>query len=337
MPATRTHTTMVGLILAVVVGACGGGTAGDQRGTGVAAQGSAPAAAGRCTAPAGAVTDFTAAPGWKVGDKRVFTISKQSERDGHAQDKGTGTATVTVLAGSPGQPWHLRWEAKTRAVDVGALVAAGADTKLVNKLADLSLFMVEYSTDAAGAFVRVENLDEVRRQAEAMVDALTPVLVDALHQGEEVAASARRLLLSDAFLQSTLVEDVLVLHGLYGLALKPGQVTEFSWPLPNPFGGDPFPATARAEVDGQPDADGCLPVELVVIPEPGPLGQILAGSRDARPSGERAAGAVDVVNTLRFRYDAGSGWIRSVAMESRIRMGDRSRIDTTVIETALVK
>ncbi len=47
-------------------------------------------------------------------------------------------------------------------------------------------------------------------------------------------------------------------------------------PIAHAAGGRPFPATSSVRVVDPRDGDGCVVLEVVVAPEPGPLAEILA-------------------------------------------------------------
>ncbi len=196
---------------------------------------------------------------------------------------------------------------------------------------------IEYSTDESGAYGHVENLDALRGQAERIVDKLEGLRGSSPELAESTAAM-RDLLLSDSFLQTTVVEDVAVMHAAYGLVLDPDERITAPDELPNPFGGRPFPATSSVALLTPRDGDGCAVVEMTVTPEPDATAEILieslvdlVGEDESRAMADEVSGFT-IRNTIRYAYDPTSGWMVRVEAEQVIEIDDARCLERKVFE-----
>lgn len=318
----------LGVTMAILAAACGGG--GDDDST-------PPVAASKCTPVGAADAPVEIVSRWATGDVQPFTLTTTREDAVNPSRNGTGTTTLEVRvmeAGDDGS--RLAWESGDTIVDLGAEL--GADEQAAfEELSELGRFSIEYSTDQSGAFDLVENLDALRSQVERIIAKLEELGGDAPELAES-AAAMRDVMLSDTFLQTSLVENVLIFHGAYGLVLEPDETITTPDELPNVLGGRPFPATSSVAVLTPRDGDGCAVVEVIVTPEPDAAAEILTetltelvGEDDSEAMAEELRGFT-IRNTIRYVYDPTSGWMVRVEAEQVIEIGAARRLERKVIE-----
>ena len=196
-------------------------------------------------------------------------------------------------------------------------------------------FRVVYSTDRDGAFEKVRNVPALRAQVQHTLAVLDQLGKEDPKLGKAVDATCE-LVLSEAFIQSALVKDILSLHGAYGLKLSAGKPLTLPYELANPFGGEPLPARARIELVDAQDAAGCAAIQIEVLPDADAIRDAvldgLSATGRAAPSAAELAGFT-VRNMLRYRYDPTSGWVVRAELRQLIKAGGRSRTDRTVISS----
>lgn len=304
-----------GLLLASVVLSGCGGDSGDTK--------TGPASQARC-APAGATgASVSIEPRWSAGDRRSIAISKTRAETGLKTTESTTTADLRVLAaGRSGS--RLRWKSSDRVLSGDQVPEQDRQ-----RLEDFAKgFEVIYTTDRDGAYGAKQNVPQIRRQ-------LTKVL-DLLDKGSEADSRTRAIVLSDAFIQSSVVKEIEVLHGAYGLKLKQGRPQSISGQIASPFGGAAVTAKGTAELVEARDDAGCAVVELDVRPDADALAKSLTGSLGSRGKDASAVvkrGKLSVHNTSRFSYDRGSGWPVRVESTQSARIGDKRRSEITTITT----
>lgn len=305
------------LAVALALGACGGG---DDAPSGQS--NSAP----HCTPATGTSTAVSIAPKWSKGDTRSVRVSKSREEPGRAPTESSATADLRVLdAGAQGS--RLQWSS----TDVGLGdddLPAGADQQLKDVAKD---FKVVYRTDADGGYEAKQNVAQIRAALTKVLD----VLADDPKAADSVART-RSVILSDAFIQTSVVKEIAMLHGAYGLTLQEGKPQRVTQRISNPFGGSALTAKGTAELVEARDRNGCAIVELDVKPGRAALAKSIADTfgqtaKDVPASTKRAG--LGVHTTSRYTYDPGSGWPARVDVTQTVSIRGKSRSDITVITT----
>jgi len=330
-PLWKSLVCFAALVLATALGACGGGDDGGDDETGIdVAQRSVPI---RCTPQPDAPKQLRVRAKWSRDEIRSLTITKERrDADASTNQQSKATAVVRVLrAGRRGS--LLRWSSG----DV-ALPASGAgitEEQLQRLKRAAGEFQVVYSTDRAGTFEKVSNVPALRAQVRRTLGVLDRLGGDDPKLSEAIAAS-RELVLSDAFIRSALVKEIVGMHAAYGLKLTAGRARTLPYELANPFGGEALPARARIKLVDAQDAAGCALIQIEVTPDSDAVTDAIV--RGQRASGASAPSAADLAgfsirNTLRYSYDPGSGWIVRADLRQSIKAGNRSRTDRTVISS----
>ena len=319
----RRGTVCVAALVALGLGACGG----DDDGGGSSEPPKEPVA--RCTpAPANAKS-ITVKPKWKIGDRRTVTILKSREdTDLDEPVLIEGSAQVQVIdTGSKGS--SLRWQGGVESFPAGVVLLDAEDVSEVNEQVDP--LRIEYATDSDGAIDQVGNLSSLRTQVSAILSALAEA------SGEEQIESFRRVAESDAFLQTAMIEDPTVLHFMYGIKAKRGETVEGEYELPNPFGGDPFPSTARYTLTTPRDRSGCAVFDVRIDADDDAIPRILKHAVGQLAPGESIDESdlddLDLRHEMSFSYDPGSGWLARAELKKIVTAAKRRRTDRTLIVT----
>ncbi len=305
------------LVIALALSACGGD---DDKSS---AQSSATP---RCTPAPGTSTAMSIEPGWSKGDARSIRISKTRDESGQDASESSTTADLRVLeAGEKGS--RLEWRSTDLVLPDDQLPD---DAK--GRMKDAAKgFEVIYGTDSRGAYEAKQNVPEIR-------DRLTNVL-DRLEEDPEQAEAVsrtRQIILSDAFIQASVVKEIPLLHGAYGLKLQEGKPQAVNREIPSPFGGAALRARGTVELVEARDGGGCAVVELDVRPNRDDLATSLVDTfgdqaKDAPAAAKRAG--LSLHNTGRFTYDPGTGWFVRVDTTQSVKIGGKSRSEVTVITT----
>jgi len=328
-PLRKALVVVTALALATALGACGGDDDGDDPQKIDVAQRAAPV---RCTPRPEPPKQLRVRSKWSRDDIRSLTITKQRDQAEASMDQQSkATAVVRVLrAGRRGSV--LRYSSGDVALPTSG---AGVTEQQLRRLKRAAgEFRVVYSTDKVGTFEKVRNVAALRAQVRR-----TLAVLDRLGEQDpkltEAIAASRELVLSDAFIRSTLVKEIVGMHAVYGLKLTAGAPRTLPYELANPFGGRPLPAQARIELVDVQDAAGCAVVQIAVTPDARAVSDAIvqglrASGATATPSAAELAG-FRIRNTLRYSYDPGSGWIVRADLGQSIKAGNRSRNDRTVI------
>jgi hypothetical protein len=310
-------------LLALALGGCG-----EEDGEETEAREAAPVPAPRCE-PVGARTK-TVEPRarWEVGDRRELTIERaRVELGGSGETTARSTGSIEVTGKTAGG-WLLRYEPDGLVLPP----AEGAlDQEVPEEVKDIfEGLAVEYSTDRAGLMNEVENVADVRERLKELLDkaeedaAGDPQLTQALQ-------ATRRIALSEAFVQTVIVSDIVLLHDLYGASLTEGRPLRAEGELPNPFGGDPFPADIEIALRDARAASGCARFDTAVVPE---RRAFAAAVREvvADTGGDPAElRRFKLRHTARSTYDPGSGWFVRVESMERIDVAGGGLVERTVV------
>jgi hypothetical protein len=266
------------------------------------------------------------APRWSAGDTRSITISKTHEESGQTPEETSATADLRVLDAGPSGA-RMRWKSTDIVLPDDQLSSAAKE-----RLKEVAQsFEIVYRTRPSGAYERKLNVGAVRDQLKKVLG----VLQEDPAQAASIART-RSIILSDDFIQTSVVKEIAVLHNVYGLKLaeaKPQPVTRL---IPNPFGGAALTARGTAELIERRDDGGCAVVEVDVKPDRTALATSISrtfGAKSSKvPAAAKRAG-LSVRDSSRYLYDAGSGWIVRVDFTQTVTIRGKSRSDITVITT----
>jgi hypothetical protein len=312
---------LAGLVIALA--GCGGDDGGDS-----SAPPKEPVV--RCTPVKAGAKSVTVKPKWKIGNRRTVEIQKSRE-DTQLDDpiRVSGTAELRVIdADSSGA--SFRWTAGVVSLPLGAVQIPDDDLDEVHEKVDP--LRLEYSTDSDGALSQLGNVSSLRTQVSAMIDALAEVSGQ-----DEDTEPLRRVMESETFLRTVMVEDPSYLHNVYGVSLKRGEKVSGEYALPNPFGGQPIPATASYTLTTPRDRNGCAVIDVTIDADPDTLGTRLREGVNEFAPGEAPPESEYADMTLRhelsFSYDPGSGWFARTEARKIVTQGERKRTDRILLVT----
>lgn len=301
----------IGAVLAF--GACGG----DGDGGGGEKAAAEPV---RCTPASPTARKLLVRPRWKAGDERTMAIEKIRKEGSAPERRATLTAQLRVLEADPGSGRAtLRWSVGATSLARGQNLPAEALERLKG---DTEILAIEYTTDADGAYDRIQNVPEVRDQWLRMLDTLEEP--DDTPREREIVRQLRETLSTETFIQAAVGEEAQLMHNLYGVEIEPSKDIVGPYELENPFGGDPLPATARIELADPEDRNGCAAIDLTVDPDKEGVAKMMQDFvAQFGPSAPDVSGvSARLRNELRFAYDPGSGWVVRAELTKRITVSD---------------
>lgn len=194
-------------------------------------------------------------PHWEIGPlMRLELVKGREDWEEEKLQRSSKTVTpidVEVMARSEAG-WVVRWTYGHTSVIEGA----GKDKDYAERMASLNEGMrLDVRLSPAGTVEGLADPQALQRHYSHMLPELEKGLLEKGLQTPVVAQMMREMtdrVLGPGFERASLVE-VELLHRCFSVPLVPGRKTEYEGELPNPFGGDPFPAVGTYQLDA-PDA-----------------------------------------------------------------------------------
>lgn len=285
-------------------------------------------------APAGTTTVLPLPP-WTEGVQRELELQIGRSNTVSPTPEGFSRTPVnlTVEAGTD-HGWVMRWELESTVLD-GIDVPEEAREMTAELLSSLPPQQIGYELRADRVWLGVTNAEEIRAATMEMLD-----LVFDLHGDDPAVGQTRDLFESmpDDALARLYSEDPQVFHVLEGIELTVDDPIEFPDQLPNALGGEPFPAVTTVEILEVEDDDGCIAIQMQVLPDPERVMSILMDTLASfLPPGtsqqelEAAAEGFEIENRIVGQYDLGSGYFRRITATQRVGDGAMERVDTKII------
>jgi hypothetical protein len=265
-------------------------------------------------------------PSWNTGDQRNLEV--EIRRNAKPSAASVTPVTLTVLEVSEQSGVRFEWQSSQSVIN-GLPPTPG----VIQLLERLPRERIVYRLDDEAAFVGVENVEEIRSAYAEIAD----LLGEAQMSQSEAAARSLSDSLSDESVAQIFSERPMIYHALDGIVLDTGSPVTFADILPNPLGGEPYPATTTIEITDLGDADGCMEVTMTVLPDPDDFVRILAASMEAAgiledPSTfEVSAESAKIENTIVAKYDPTTGFAKSVYASQLIEFEGQRRFDETTI------
>ncbi len=288
------------------------------------------AGTGCTSSPDDATSEFFVGPPWRAGEHRELAIGSATSSGRAREPAATLAVTVTALA-IDGRRSSLAWESTPTVLpDLVRLPGVGGELARLGE--DVPVERVVYDVDGGG-FAGVRNVDEIRATASATFDLLEDAAALDFHSSIRVRLTLDGL--SDELLAELYAEGPRLYHRYDGIRLTAGDPVESAAVLPNPFGGEPLPATATIELTDLVDADGCTAVRETVTIVPGEARRavaaaLTAGGTDADV--DEAVESFSVGRALVAQYDPGTGRLWRLSAAQLVEVHAERRYDTTVIE-----
>ncbi|MEZ5246912.1 MAG: hypothetical protein R2707_17590 [Acidimicrobiales bacterium] len=289
-----------------------------------------------CTAAPRSTTTLIPSPPWSDGVARTLELRIGREDSRRELPDGLSRTPVQLtVEDDDGDGWTFLWAAEPTLLDDLGIPAELLD-EAAPLLAEVPPQRIRYRIGGERAWLGVTNPDEVRQAALDTIDILGEII-----PAEDLALEQTRQLFAgmpDEALTQIFAEEPQVLHSLEGIELAVDEVLEFRDLLPNTLGGEPFPATTTIEILDLVDDDGCVAIQVRVVPDAEAFIPILMESlRQAFPATatdteiEDAAESFEIENLILGQYDYASGYFRSVTATQRISDGTSERVDTKII------
>ena len=184
------------------------------------------------------------APKWEKGPLvRLELVKGREDWEDDKPQRSTKTVTlidVEVLVKAE-TGWIVRWTFGHTSVVEGG----GKDQEYAERMASLNEGMrLDVRLAPNGAVAGLADVEALQRHYARVLPEVEKGLLGRGLATQVVAGMMREAtarVLGPGFERSALVE-VDLLHRCFALPLVPGKKTEYEGELPNPFGGDPFPA-----------------------------------------------------------------------------------------------
>ncbi|MHC5020430.1 MAG: hypothetical protein ACYTGX_10020 [Planctomycetota bacterium] len=181
---------------------------------------------------------------WKVGEKRTFTRAKRAQdlRGGTpVTDRTTTTEfTVEVLSKTEDGGHTIAWTWGDTTLETTVPV-----TPMMRKFANLIKGVrIEMELDATGGILKVLNEEAVYQQVQKAIQPLKEAL-EGMGLAPDVLKQTLATLGSKETVAATSVGECRIFFMGSGGQMEKGKELWYEDALPNPYGGDPFPAKAR--------------------------------------------------------------------------------------------
>lgn len=193
-------------------------------------------------------------PAWTPGLKRTleFVKERQDEQRGKLGPKNVATTTIDFeVTAKDDTGFTTNWTYRTTKVEAGNPIASIVATKVASSYEGWVMRLHHGLDGSIEAFV---DEDEARTKLFSLMDGVVATM--AAQPGAKpkdvetmrtALSAAKSMLDGPAFAASTL-KDPQMIFIWCGASLVVGEKREYDDQLPNPFGGDPFPAHASIEV-----------------------------------------------------------------------------------------
>ena len=194
--------------------------------------------------------EFTFAATWSPGDTFAFKITNSIEKwvgnDLVVDDTSFFYADLIILD-STEHGYRVRWDY------INDLTSFGIAADQWDDFYDFEYQEVICQTDASGAMVQIENLEELRQETLAVVEASLKQKVDAkeidFDHYQKTLEGFKNLYAGDS--GSRLLEDdfIMMVHNCFGKSFFPPQSIRSEVVTANPFGGDPISMDTESLVE----------------------------------------------------------------------------------------
>ncbi len=289
-----------------------------------------------CTPAPAATTSVLPRPPWAEGVERDLELEfgRQDLLSDPAAGLSLTPARLTVEGGENSE-WSFEWEAESTVTEALPLPPESLRQQ-EPLLAEIPLQRVRYRLGEYRQWLGIDNPDEIRQSALTGLD----FVAEAMPAEQQLIEQSRQLFagMNDEQLSVAFAGDPIVFHTLEGAELEVDGVIEFEDLLPNALGGEPIPSITTVRVAELIDDDGCVAIEMRMVPDPEQLIAIVVdtaratfGSELTEAELEAFAESLEVESVIGGQYDHGSGFFRRVASIQRVAIGFEERIDTRII------
>jgi hypothetical protein len=280
-------------------------------------------------------------PHWEIGPLlRLELVKGREDWEEDKLVKSSKTVTpidVEVLAKSE-SGWVVRWTFGHTSVVEGA----GKDKDYAEHMASLNEGMhLDVRLAPAGTVEGLADPEALQRHYSRMLQEVEKGLLEKgvdTHVVAQMMRDSTERVLGPGFERASLVE-VELLHRCFSLPLVPGKKSEYDGELPNPFGGDPFPAKGTCEPGAAEPGAKELPVRFVLAIDPQKTRELVMAwmTEIAKRSGKPPPQGPDDLplkglgETTQYLLDLETCLPRSVEHERTTKIEKHKRIDRTLL------
>lgn len=273
---------------------------------------------------------------WALGEVRTIEFVKgRREYEDGARISADSTVTVyrVSVIDSTEDSYRVRWMATASETTHDLLEDVQLDEALLRGLAEEGVIV---RTSELGELQEVENMEALKVVLRAVLDSTIAVVIEQDttgmfddHEARQGLRAFTESLLSNEFLSQQLLGTFQLYYMWYGYEYPVGVETHYDELLPNPFGGNPLPAsgivvmqevdwdaytgTMRSTLNLKPGAMDELMQTMMDMA--GQTGLFPADSLDAKRAemeAEMAGVTMDVNDVNRYVIDFDSGWVLSL-------------------------
>lgn len=283
-------------------------------------------------------------PNWEVGPLlRLELVKGREDWEDDKLQKSSKTVTpidVEVMAKSDAG-WVVRWTFGHTSVVEGA----GKDKDYAEHMASLNEGMhLDVRLARNGAVDGLADPTALQRHYSRMLQEVEKGLLEKGMDTRLVAQmmkDATERVLGPGFERSSLVE-VELFHRCLSLPLVPGKRTEYEGELPNPFGGDPFPALGSYQLDPLDPAGKQASVHFTLGIDPLKTRELVLAwmTEVAKRRGKPAPQSTDELplkaldESTNYKLDLGSALPSNVEFVRTTRVQTHKRIDRTFLRAS---
>lgn len=279
-------------------------------------------------------------PLWKQGQKVRYemTRKKTRETDGKVVGGASGRTPVDVeVIAAGGNGYVVRWKLGEMVPDDPRLAGhplAKAMTRLTDGMA------VDLEIDPDGELIGVKNWKELQETGKKIRETVLEEVEKANVPKAAIdvmRAETDKLFASKMAVEASFTRQPSLLVIPLGHAYDPARATKADVDLPNPFGGDPIPATAEFTLKAHDPAAGLATVTFVQRPDPAKLKAVLEKTfRDlSKRLGKNPADVIlpafDLTDRAEYTVETKTGWVRTVTHTRRMQTGTSVATDTTTL------
>jgi hypothetical protein len=280
-------------------------------------------------------------PRWQVGQRQVLAVVRTREHSREGQTARSSTRVeVTLVVRQAGRDGSVvEWSFAEPRVDDSDPARAEIAREMAALTSGLRYVL---EVDADGDIKRLRNWEQVRALSRAGVARLldrmrgsgTPEQVV-----KAVAAQVTGMFASEEQIRLHGLREASLYHAAYGRRYRLGTPVDYADVLPSPLGGPPIPSKGRFLLARYEAGAAVIDWRQEVDPEAARAAVFRTLSdmavRMGRPGPrEDELPDVSVQDSVQFRVDPASGWVRSVSSRRISRSGPATRVDElTVTET----
>jgi hypothetical protein len=270
-------------------------------------------------------------PRLHAGDEFRLEVVHLRERSVDSQQSRTSTTPVDVrVLTATRDGFTLEWTVgSTSSADDGKSPLVDLTSRMMRGV------RLRLALTGDGKLAEVVNREQVLSDLQGSVTAVMRELVSQLpaDQRPEMERIASQALSPPALLAGA-TREAEIYFGMNGTALHVGEPVEVEFERPNPFGGDPLPATFRVEAESATATNAVITTATIYDRDAvlelmrGRLEQ-QTGRAVSAEDGEILA-KVQIADDGRYLLDRETGLMREVVLSRRVNAGD-SRLDRSTI------